>query len=153
MFKLTQKFVLSLAVMVILSSANLMAAIGVKVIPNSWYVGTGGAGTWVSPSTFLVENIGTDPAKMNIRATNTQNWTLGPSPALNIFAIQWGTEPNWNSITTGNTELVPSLAGGGSFPFYLRYQSPTDILTKPSPKHSIQQSQLLLFQQFLFQQR
>jgi len=127
MFKLTQKFVLSLAVMVILSSANLMAAIGVKVIPNSWYVGTGGARTWVSPTTFTVQNIGTDPAKVKIRATNTQNWTLGTAPALNTFAMQHGDGTTWNSITTGITELVPSLAGGGSSSFYLRYQSPTTL--------------------------
>lgn len=103
------------------------ALVGVNITPGSWNVGSGGAGTWISPSTFTMENTGTDAVKAKIRASNTQNWVLADSPALNTYAMSWEIPPNAGNISTTNTSFVSSLAVGSKIAFNLRFKSPTAI--------------------------
>jgi len=122
---------LFIGALILLVSTNCFGAIGVNVSPNSWHVGTGGAGTWISPSTFTVENIGTESANVKIKATDTKVWTLSDTGAAgsNIFAMQSKeqTGTTWTPIKKTETDLVASLAVGTTFYINLQYQSPTSI--------------------------
>jgi hypothetical protein len=129
-----------LVAMIILSN-NLYASLGVKVYPNQWDIGTGGAGDYTTWSVetlpgegyFAVENIGTESAQVNIRATDTQHWTLSTVPGLNTFTVKWGQtiiqgeEPVWENIGLSDSVLCSSLVAGSTFYFDLLYQSPTEI--------------------------
>jgi len=138
---------------VLMFPVSCFAAIGVEVTPNSWNAGTGGAGnfpSWTSATPigdgfFTVTNLGDESAAVSIRTTNTQNWTLGNSPGLNQYAIQWGrtltqgTEPDWNSIGSINSAIVSLIGVGSNFKFDLRFQSPSQIdpVTLTDPQENI----------------
>lgn len=110
----------------------LFAGVGVEVSPNSWHAGTGGAGEYKSSGgACQVKNIGTDPAKVSIRATNTQNWSLQSSPGLDSFSMEQSKDgTTWTPIQTGDAELVSPLAADAIYNFDLCFKSPTDITDK-----------------------
>lgn len=120
-------FVIGILIFELLVGKIFAGSVGVEVSPNFWHVGTGGEGSWISPSTFTVKNIGTDPAKANIRATDSKNWLLSSSPGLDAFTIEFGEEPNWSPILTVDSEMLSKLDAGNTYGFYLRYQSPTEV--------------------------
>ncbi|MFH1367831.1 MAG: SMP-30/gluconolactonase/LRE family protein [Elusimicrobiota bacterium] len=124
----------SLKVLFILLTAcsPVWAAIGIKLTSNEWNVAQAdgsGAGTWTSPA-FTVQNIGTEPSKLLIRASNTQNWSLAAAPGMNIFAMQFGDGNTWNALSTAESVLVSSLSASSQYNFLLRYQSPSDLTDK-----------------------
>jgi len=121
------KSFLVLLVPFLICASEALALVGVNITPGNWNVGSGGAGTWVTPSTFTIENIGTDAVKAKIRATDTQNWVLADSPGLNAYSMSWEISPNTGNISTANTSFVSSLAAGSKTAFNLRFRSPTAI--------------------------
>jgi len=111
-------------------SGFLFAGTGVEVSPNSWHAGAGGVGVYTSTGAyFQVKNLGTEPAKISVRAANTtpDNWQLAPAPGVDIFALKWGDGTTMNPIAITDAELISPLAGGGIFNFDLAFHSPTEL--------------------------
>lgn len=111
----------------------IYAVIGVQVNPNSWYVGEGGQGEWVSPD-FTATNAGNETAKLSIRATNSQNWTLGAGSGNNMFSIMYSHDNvSWNPLSISNTQILDNMDGNAAYTFKLKYLSPGTISPQDVP--------------------
>ncbi|MBN1824406.1 MAG: hypothetical protein JW803_08815 [Endomicrobiales bacterium] len=107
------------------------AVVGVQVTPDNWDIGEGGPGEWTSPE-FTVKNIGNETAKINIRGTDTQNWTLGPGPGINMFSVDFTHNTGgWDTVKKIDLALHNGMDGGSSYNFSLKFRAP-GVITPPT---------------------
>jgi hypothetical protein len=123
-----------------LFSGNAMALIDISLAPNTaWDVGTGGPGSWVSPSLYTLRNNG-EAVRVNVRGSDSPNWRLSNVAGVNAFAVEWGADPVWHSILSSDTEMFPAFLNGEQRSFNLRYHSPTfvtPLINTPQPSKMV----------------
>lgn len=121
---------LIMVVMVILAIGvfTAQARIGVRVTSTK-LLDAGKGGPTEKIFSVTVQNPGDEPGKIEIRGEDTSDWTLADQPGENQFAMQFSLDggTNWTTITHSKTTLIPSLDGGQSQSFQLRFQSPTSV--------------------------
>jgi hypothetical protein len=123
-----------------LFGGNAMALIDITLTPNTaWDVGTGGPGSWVSPSPYTLRNNG-ESVRVNVRGSDSPNWRLSNVAGVNAFAVEWGADPVWHSILSRDTEMFPALVNGEQQSFNFRYHSPTfvtPLINTPQPSKMV----------------
>ena len=109
--------------------------IGVTVSPSDLDYGSLQPGDTMklpSPDHFTVTNAGTENVDLDIRGTDTADWTLGTTPGVDQY-VEWfgtssGSTPNNPLTTTDQTlwsDLAASESNPGAIDVYLMLDMPT----------------------------
>lgn len=99
------------------------AVINISLSQNNWDIGSGGSGEYTSPQ-FSVTNAG-EPVRLNIRASNTENWYISNMPRLNAFALKWTSGGTSGSVAEKDTTMLSRIGLGETKDFSLTYYAPT----------------------------
>lgn len=114
--------------------------VDIQVEPTSYDFGTMSPGeiktTDPSPY-FTVTNIGSEAVDITIKGSDAVNsdtgaiWTLSDDGSIgeDIFAMWFGTDPNWEVLNKGGVELKSDLAVYGTYSFDLKLRAPDPMTT------------------------
>ncbi len=121
-----------------------LAQIGVDVSPTNWALGIVSIGqsrsSWTSgsPGSFVASNTGNVAEDFTISAgrTDPSDWTPGPAPGANTFAICFGlgadpytSEPSWACFGELPVAMEGPVSVGTDLHFDLRFTAPTSGTT------------------------
>lgn len=104
-----------------------ISQLGVEVSPATYDFGLMNLNDVASTSAdyFSVTNTGNVPSNMTMKATNTSNWRLSPSPGADAFTLEYRLDTTWIPLTTSPVIFAENIGPGENETFALQMKTPT----------------------------